>query len=73
MSPRKNSPFLSEVSEPSLDGSMEIAPKRRSIPDSLYRKPDIPEQLMRYNEYKDRVVIDSPGKFFHYLITYSNK
>ena len=43
-----------------MDGSAAV-PKRRSIPDSLYQKPDIPGQLMRYNEYKDRLVVDSPG------------
>ncbi|XP_028399405.1 39S ribosomal protein L45, mitochondrial-like [Dendronephthya gigantea] len=58
--PRKNSPFLSELNEPSFDGSATV-PRRRSIPDSLYQKPDIPEQLMKYNEYRDRIVVDSPG------------
>jgi hypothetical protein len=60
MNPRKNSPFISEINEPSFDGSATV-PRRRSIPDSLYQKPDIPEQLMKYNEYKDRIVMDSPG------------
>ncbi len=60
MNPRKNSPFISEVNEPSFDGSATV-PRRGSIPDSLYQKPDIPEQLMKYNEYKDRIVMDSPG------------
>ena len=60
MNPRKNSPFISEISEPSFDGSATV-PRRRSIPDSLYQKPDIPAKLMKYNEYKDRIVMDSPG------------
>ena len=60
MNPRKNSPFNNEISEPSYDGSATV-PRRRSIPDSLYQKPDIPAQLMKYNEYKDRIVMDSPG------------
>ena len=51
---------MSETNEASFDGSATV-PRRRSIPDSLYQKPDIPEQLMRYNQYKDRIVMDSPG------------
>lgn len=62
MSPRKNSPFINEISEPSMDGSSNT-PKKPSIPDTLYHKPDIPEKLMKYNEYRDRVVLDSPGEF----------
>ena len=60
--PRKNSPFVNEINEPSFDGSATV-PRKRSIPDSLYQKPDIPEQLMKYNEYKDRIVMDSPGSY----------
>ena len=64
MSPRKSSPFVKPTNEVSLEGSAEsAAPKRRSIPETLYRQPDMPKGLMKYNEYKNRIVVDSPGAF----------
>ncbi|XP_046846933.1 uncharacterized protein LOC124440579 isoform X2 [Xenia sp. Carnegie-2017] len=60
MYPRKNSPFIEQRDNDSFGGSVTV-PRRRSIPDNLFQKPEIPEKLMKYNEHKNRIVMDSTG------------
>lgn len=67
MYPRKNSPFIEQRDNDSFGGSVTV-PRRRSIPDNLFQKPEIPEKLMKYNEHKNRIVMDSTGNRYTYVI-----